>query len=442
MNFKVAIIGTNYTAALSAMILIKSIPSLEGNIHLYIKEQSQFNIISSLSELTQFHTRLGLKEDIFIQGTSAYPNLGATIHRNNTSRIFTDAEYGFSYRGAKIHQLLSKSNSQFKIEEFCISAMLAMNGKFCKPVDNPKSIFSQIKYGFNFDERKYFTLLTTLIQSKGIILNEYNEISATENNGEIETVMLDGTTAPHADIYIDCTEDGALITNIGKTIKISDKIPNWIEERSENHEAISPLTSHINYKENSISQAIHYANRTYIKKFSFNEAASTNNGSIQEHSWISNCIALGAAYLRTPNILIAEHLLAINQTLQLVELWRDDSLCPSTKKVFNNFSNTIAQNLTDIDNFFIAHIENSQVQLTESNRERLDLYQTNGSTLATEKSIIPDSHWPILFQLFGYIQKDTNIFSRLISDNEITNQLYKMSQLVRQATEVAPQFKA
>ena len=113
-------------------------------------------------------------------------------------------------------------------------------------------------------------------------------------------------------------------------------------------------------------------------------------------------------------------------------MWPTMTLSPSLTKVFNKNSTKTANQIIDIDNIFIAHILDQKELLTESNKNRVALFESAGHLYPENTPIIQDRQWPILLSSLGYKQHDIDASSMNIAPEKREAHLLKMYDLVHQ----------
>lgn len=438
------IIGDSFVAPLAAMTLGRKIPTTAKQIRVTLTNLRHYGTLCAFSDIKMFHDALGLSEPVFMRGTNACYNLCAHVIGPASDGIFSDSDYGFMVAGAQFHQLFAKLKRKHRhllIEDFCLPAVLAKNNKFAPPNNTKKSIFNNINYGYNFSEAQYFSVIKTLAESLNISFENKTIASINCNQDGISQVIFTDGESANADLFIDCTEAGTLISELTGHSNLQNLIPNWHLEL-QNNEVFSenppPMFSiNLSTLSKKVQKDSVMRNQQHRKSFAFT-GEPHHSARIHNRAWTQNCIALGEAYAKLPNILLDRHHLPQSQLLQLIDISSTTPPSDAVKDVFNRASERAVTQLIDIDNLLIHELMPDKVELSKANSERLKLYQLNGSTRATENSIIPDSHWPILFSILGYNQSGNDAFSNLITNDFCEKQLSSMFKLTKEAADAAP----
>jgi tryptophan halogenase len=170
--------------------------------------------------LHDFHKRLGLDEDALIRATSGCFKLGTRF----TGWSGQDKEYfqafgdpGASLGPVRFHHFLLERERQGRHErpeDYSLAALAARAGRFSRPSPDSRSILSTFSYALHLDSRAYTDELKRLAKRLGVTGTRAATLRgiARTADGAIETLVLEDGGAIGADLFIDCSGSGAVLT--------------------------------------------------------------------------------------------------------------------------------------------------------------------------------------------------------------------------------------
>ncbi|MFC7292838.1 tryptophan halogenase family protein [Hirschia litorea] len=181
---------------------------------------------ATIPPIVNFNKILGINENEFVAKTQATFKLGIKFedwHKLNTSYLHPFGEYGMAMQGVAFHQLWLKYRNHKgvgSLDEYCLSAMAALKGKFLSPGPDPHAILSTISYAYHFDAALYAKFLRSAAESQNTkrIEGKVKQVVQDSQTGFIEKVVLDNGYYIAGDLFIDCTGfRGLLIEGALKT---------------------------------------------------------------------------------------------------------------------------------------------------------------------------------------------------------------------------------
>lgn len=185
------------------------------------------------SSFKYFNARCGIDEKKFVKAVRANICYGVRAVGDsvlNADFIFAPGRYGIDIEGHPLWKLLLQAigADMPQLEAFSLSASLARGRRFLLPSADPKSIRSQIDYGYTFscDRAKQFYRHRAL--SAGAIEHSTDVVTVEADElGLVRSITNTSGLRVQADFCIDATSDGAESRSCGKfaTRDYTDYLP-------------------------------------------------------------------------------------------------------------------------------------------------------------------------------------------------------------------------
>lgn len=181
---------------------------------------------ATIPTIREFYQSLGISDVEIMRATNATCKLGIEFkdwHSIGSSFFHPFALYGQAVRGLPFHHYwmkLRQAGYTADISEFSLGVMLAQNGKFTFPSENPPSSMSVFDWALHFDASLFATFLREFSVKKGVhrIDDKVIGVNLRAQDGFIESVTLEKNQTISADLFIDCSGfQGLLIEDALKT---------------------------------------------------------------------------------------------------------------------------------------------------------------------------------------------------------------------------------
>ena len=422
-------------------------------------------LCSTFSDMAEFNSSFGVSESELINSIGAGLNFGLLLNgRSDRSPfIFSDSPYGLMLHKQPFHQLFHlyrQENSNAKLDDFCLSAVLAKAGRVAPKSENASSVFSSVNYGYTFLTDRYERFLRAHAVNSQVNFVPANSLELTETGGKVDSLTTNNGQVYEADLFIDCSSERTLIgkregnRHCAHVIK-EDYIPPW--QYSHSNERLSdpewPLYAEIHSVPNGFCKRIKYGHSTSVENYVFEEEGSSNeraevkttcHAAILRRPWADNCVGIGAAFTNTPNLLPGGYNLIQGQIFQLLDLWLGGPVGAASAEIFNQTSVQTGQHLVDLINIQLtAHpILSSNVRVTDSNHQRVELFTSSGAAYISEDSIVTDQHWFALLTGLGFEQRGGSLSSTGITSSNVAENLNKLKALFQRAASGAQPYRS
>lgn len=405
---KIHIHGDDFSALLVAVSLSRLIPLLAGKISISMNEieTETDGATNSFNFEREFHNKIGLNENLFLNETGSSLHLATEFLNNKRKSMFCSPNYGFRFEGCHFHQLLHKFHPDYELYQFDLSAVLASLNKGLPSNRLAKEL--QLEYGYSYPNNAYSKFLLKLTSQLKIPVYNSPIKEVQSENGKILGITLFEKKIIEADIFIDCSKKRDIFNRTG-----SKFYPLYREYYQVNKSYIHFAKMHPADSKNQIN--IDSSNKKIIKNswlrkekiqetFSFSKKENGTENNFTHTAWLENCISIGSASTKQSHIVFPVQHLIQKQILLLSELLPCSNNCSHIKKIFNQETLTMANNIADIDNILINLATNGEQPLTENNVNRIELFSTSGHMLDEENTIISGKHWIALLISLGFKQ--------------------------------------
>jgi tryptophan 7-halogenase len=168
---------------------------------------------ATIPQINIFNRLLGISEDDFVRRTKGSFKLGIQFvnwGKLGHSYFHPFGSYGFDMEGVSFHAYWLRMYQQGQapwIDEYCLQAKAAEQGKFMRPIDAGNSPLSQIAYAFHFDAGLYALYLREFAESHGVTRREgkITQVHTRSSDGHIESVEMEDGTRIEGELFIDCS---------------------------------------------------------------------------------------------------------------------------------------------------------------------------------------------------------------------------------------------
>lgn len=94
-----------------------------------------------------------------------------------------------------------------RLEEYSVQAAAALRGRFARPVHAPNTPLNKITYALHFDAGRFAAYLRAYASARGVLRTEghVQHVTLRGTDGFVDSLTLDGGESVAADLFIDCS---------------------------------------------------------------------------------------------------------------------------------------------------------------------------------------------------------------------------------------------
>ena len=212
----VVVVGGGTAGWMAASMLAKAFedPSAEP-MRITVVESEAIGTVgvgeATIPPIRQFNKTIGLDEADFMAATGATIKVGIAFHDWSApgSRYFHGfGDYGPAVRGQPYRQHLFRLKTEGRVETlepWSLPSVMASEGRFAPPVDDPRSVLSAYSYAYHFDAGLFARRLRTLAEAAGVVRVEGRIVDVEVAADLVEAIKLDDGRRLEADLFIDCS---------------------------------------------------------------------------------------------------------------------------------------------------------------------------------------------------------------------------------------------
>lgn len=213
----VIIVGGGTAGWMAASAIAKAFdePGSAGALDITVIESEAIGTVgvgeATIPPIRQFNHTVGLDEADFMAATGATIKLGIQFNdwsAPGSSYFHGFGDYGPAVRGQPYRQHLFRLKAAGRIqslEPWSLPTVMARNGRFAPPADDPRSVLSAYSYAYQFDAGLFARRLRSLAEAAGVVRVEGRIVDAEVADGLVEAIRLDDGRQLEADLFIDCS---------------------------------------------------------------------------------------------------------------------------------------------------------------------------------------------------------------------------------------------
>lgn len=425
----------------------------------------------------QFHQSLNLAETELL--TSCLGTFNLATRFINLGEKKHDFTLGFSPTGIDFnhvgfqHYFIKQSEAlNTSFDQFSLAAQMARNNQFVHPVGNNQSVLSTLTYGLNVDCELYANRLKNIAISKGVNWHQCETLDVHTDTSQILGVNTQSNTY-EADIYIDCTHNGALINTFENS--------SWQDWRgslpfdrvfactTQRFKSLSALNS-IQANPLGILKSMDLQNRTehqlwynstkldalspdllvqsLLSQDTLHDVQQTQlaMGCMQQ-SWINNCIAMGQIACNITPMILGEAHVTHGSVMRLVSLLPSSQntefcsqeynrLCEQEWTIIRDFHAMYFQLTQNTNSAFWRNANKSK--LSDDALHRLRLFEQSGNISKCDLDPFSESMWSGWLLGLGVKPEDYAPNLDIMGDPQHMTKMKKMLSIFQQTLTKLP----
>jgi tryptophan halogenase len=210
-----AIVGGGTAGWMAAAALSKSLAGM--GVQLRLIESAQIEPIgvgeATIPPIIDFLRQLGIDEGDLVREIKATYKLGIGYRDWTRPGHFYFHPFGpagpgighIPFQAYWLKMLLQGKAG--RLEEYSIQAMAALRGRFAHPVHAPNTPLNKIAYALHFDAGRFARYLRGYAQARGVLRTEgkVRHVSLRGADGFVESVILESGESIAADLFLDCS---------------------------------------------------------------------------------------------------------------------------------------------------------------------------------------------------------------------------------------------
>ena len=427
---------------------------------------------ATLPNIAEFNNILGIPEAKFMAATSATIKYGIEFvgwSKEGERYFHPFGEHGIPMGGFPFHQYwrrAQKDGAFAPIQNHCMTAQAALQGKAASPSRNPDSPLSMLSHAYQFDSAKYALFLRDYAQANGLMRQEGKVVSVGQNDetGFITDVSLESGKKISGDLFIDCSGFRALLLSqtlecnyqdwseylpvncalTAQTEKSGPALPytrctakragwQWripLQHRTGNGYVFSNKYTNDNEAETTFLEGLDGKRLTDVKKIKFTTGQRAT-------FWEKNCIGIGLSCgflepLESTSIYLIQTGIKL-----LISLFPDASCSEFESKEYNTL---MGREFEQIRDFLMLHYVINErhgepfwdymrhVKITDTLQQKMDLFSKAGRFFRYEGDLFSETSWVAVMMGQGLFPESYNQAINTMPDNVLHDTLGRLEK--------------
>ncbi|MBV7260352.1 tryptophan halogenase family protein [Erythrobacter crassostreae] len=439
---------------------------------------------ATIPPIRNFNQRLGIDEATFVKETSGSYKLGIEFvdwARKGHSYFHPFGQYGAEFDKVPFYHYWMRESLAGSIDglidDFSMCWAMAKAGKFTHPQADRRKIQSTFDYAYHFDAGLYAAYLRKFAETRGVKRIEGRVCDVNRNNedGFIESVVLDSGAEVAAEFFIDCSGFRGLLIE-GALEAGYENWQHWLPcDRAvavpcAKQDTITPYTRST-AKEAGWQWRIPLQHRTgngYVhcsEYISEDEATETLMSSLDGEAlaeprtlrfstgrrrkfWDKNCVAIGlSAGFMEPLESTSLHLIQYG-ILRLIALMPGRDMSPLLAREYNNQTATEYERIRD---FLILHYKAtarddaelwrycSSMEIPDSLQYKIDHFRASGMLVADERELFANPSWIAVYLGQDIVPERAPAITEMRQQVPVAERMQAISQAMQDAVAEMPE---
>ena len=440
---------------------------------------------ATIPAIRDFHRRFGIDEREFMRATNATFRLGTKFEdwrAIGDSYMHTSGKFGQAIDGVGFqHYWLrqQKTDDATPIEEFALSCVAAKKGRFQRPVDDPRSVYSTYAYAFHLDADLYVDFLRDTAKKLGVqhIDDEVVDVHLGGEDGFINSVELRSGELVAGELFVDCSGSQGLL--IGGALRIGyEDWRSWLPFDSALLVPTASAGDPLPYTHAKADYAgwqwriplQHRVGNGHIYSSAYisdDAAADALLGGIEGKPlsdperfrfkpgkrlkmWYRNCVAIGSSGgflgpLESTGVFLIHAAIA-----KLIEYFPDAEVPAANTSAYNRELDTLYEGVRD---FIILHYKATQrddskfwdycreMSVPDELALRMQLFASRGVVPHRRGDLFNESNWLAVFLGQGIIPENYDPRADRMQEEQVLRQLKSMREHISKAADAMPSHR-
>jgi tryptophan halogenase len=475
----VVVAGGGVAAALAAVAIARRIPGVrvtlvdtgDGGDPL----EDRFG--SALPSIRAFHARLGVEEATIVGRTGGGFRLGARLEGwTGPASLYyrCHGQHGRALGGAAFHQLWLRAKTRglaTPFDAFSASAVLADQGRFAYPSDDPASPLAGLDYGLQLHLPAYRAALHGLGRAAGVIevAGTIAKVERRATDGFVEALRLADGRCVGGDLFIDCTGRRG---SVRKALEAGFEL--WSKQLPIDRlifaegpaDPVSPAYERLvalpgAWRREAVTQsggvhALAYASERLSEDNAQRElrmeAACAPSAAVNlqqgrlEAPWTANCVAIGAAAVAIEPLAGANLHLVVSAIDRLIRHWPRADCAPSDIAAYNRRATAEADRVRDYTqlHYHAARRDDpfwrkaAAAPLSPALVRTLELFRERGRLPVHDEEVFDREDWLAVLLGQGVFPRRIDPLTDAVSPAEEDRLMRRLRQSIAQAVSPRP----
>jgi tryptophan halogenase len=479
----VVIVGGGTAGWMAASALSKSLTGMD--VRLRLIESPRVDPVgvgeATIPPIMDFIRQLGIDEGHLVREIKATYKLGVGFREWTRDGHFYFHPFGPAGPGmgnipfqAYWLKMLLEGKAE-PLEEYSIQAMAALRGRFARPVHAPNTPLNKLTYALHFDAGRFARYLRGYAEARGVQRTEAHvrQVSVRGPDGFVDSLTLETGESVSADLFIDCSGfQGLLIEGALRTGY--EDWSRWLPcdramiVHSERSAPPNPYTL-VTGRDAGWQWQIPLQHRDgngyiYSGEFATDDAARTlllsdlSGRALSEPvalrfrpgrrkaAWNRNVVALGLATgFLEPLEATSIHLIQRGIAM-LLKFFPDRDFAAAD---IDRYNRTLESDFSNARDFLLMHYSQTEragpfwrhcreIPLTETLREKIELFRSHGRILREEAELFPVLSWLSVMVGQNIIPRRYDPLVDGLDSRRIQSRLEELRSSVRECVEAMP----
>jgi len=465
----VAIVGGGTAGWMTAAGLASLL--VELNLDIKLIESEQIGTVgvgeATLPHIRFFNQKLGIDENVLMKATKATYKLGIEFNdwgEIGDSYIHPFGDYGTPVNGSDFHHYYSHAknlNSKAHIDQFSLPVIAARHNKFQRPHTDTSNLLSNFGYAYQFDAGLYAKFLREFCEERGVkrLEGRVETVSQNNENGNIQSVILESGEEIFADFFIDCSGFRGLL--ISQTLETPYRDwTNYLPCNRAVTAACEPVGETLPYTRATAKSSgwqwriplQHRIGNGYVYSSEFMEAEEAEASMIadlegpqtsepkhlkfttgqRENAWVKNCVAIGLSGgflepLESTGIYLIQEAVT-----NFIELFPVDTDYAIERDEYNRIMDIEFERVRD---FLLLHYVATKrddspfwryltsMRLPDSLTHKIELFKSSGRVVNYDTGAFKEPSWLAVYYGQNIIPQNGHPLTQTIEENDLKHLL-------------------